>query len=874
MKTTALRGVAAAAVLAALTVSATAPAAAAGVPEREHRAIWVTAYLDGGWPSAPLTAQNKANSVRVLNQRMATYKKQNINVLYYHVRSNCDAMYNSAYEPWSAKASGTRGNAPAADPLEEYIKAAHANGIEVYAWFNPYRYNNNESYSGSFEYENSHPDWLIKNSQQTTLNPGMEEVKQRIVDVIVDCVTKYDVDGVVFDDYFYPAGGTSTGTDAPDYALWQQKGNGLSFADWRRANVNEMVKRVNEGIKAVKPYLAFGISPAGVASPGNVTSEYGLPAISGDWQYNQIYSDPLQWLKAGTIDFISPQVYWPNRFNELDAWWNNAARKFNRHYYPSVDISDVVTTTKTTEFIREQEVNRENATYCEGGMVFFHQNQWVNNSENVFGTRTSFGNNMQMGAYPSKALTPLRTWGKIETPAMPANVSVAGSTLTWTEIPGMRYTVYAHPKSDAAGFGYDIADLHGVTYTNSYALPSDADSYDWFVATYDRYGNESAPIGVGMKPISAVAPKHVYPGNGAEPDILFDFKWESVAGRSILEVAEDAAFSNIIATVSAGGAKTLSMTKVAGLEAGKTYWWRVRLTPVGGTPVVSEATSFVAPQLRVLSPAADATGVSLTPTISWTNGGAGTQFKLEVSTSNTFSSLVYSLETTDHSATIPAKKLMNGRRYYARVTATLNENTLVSETSQFTIANVNHTAPALAGGIAAGVLHANEYVEVQPWEGMNQVTVQIATSTSFPSRSSLNVTLKDFATKGDKTAAELKIVSTPLKENTTYYARTRATYYVDNASKTTAWSDVKTFTYSTEAGVNDVVSDGSAAVKLSGNVLTAPATSVVNVYNMAGALVDTFTVPASGTMTLTLGGAHLLQVTAPASAPVTLKYMH
>ncbi|MDY2916694.1 MAG: family 10 glycosylhydrolase, partial [Muribaculaceae bacterium] len=749
-----------------------------------------------------------------------------------------------------------------------------ANGIEVYAWFNPYRYNNNVSYSGANEYENTHPDWLIKNSQQTTLNPGMEEVKQRIVDVIVDCVTKYDVDGVVFDDYFYPAGGTSTGTDAPDYALWQQKGNGLSFADWRRANVNEMVKRVNEGIKAVKPYLAFGISPAGVASPGNVTSEYGLPAISGDWQYNQIYSDPLQWLKAGTIDFISPQVYWPNRFNELDAWWNNAARKFNRHYYPSVDISDVVTTTKTTEFIREQEVNRENATYCEGGMVFFHQNQWVNNSENVFGTRTSFGNNMQMGAYPSKALTPLRTWGKIETPAMPANVSVAGSTLTWTEIPGMRYTVYAHPKSDAAGFGYDIADLHGVTYTNSYALPSDADSYDWFVATYDRYGNESAPIGVGMKPISAVAPKHVYPGNGAEPDILFDFKWESVAGRSILEVAEDAAFSNIIATVSAGGAKTLSMTKVAGLEAGKTYWWRVRLTPVGGTPVVSEATSFVAPQLRVLSPAADATGVSLTPTISWTNGGAGTQFKLEVSTSNTFSSLVYSLETTDHSATIPAKKLMNGRRYYARVTATLNENTLVSETSQFTIANVNHTAPALAGGIAAGVLHANEYVEVQPWEGMNQVTVQIATSTSFPSRSSLNVTLKDFATKGDKTAAELKIVSTPLKENTTYYARTRATYYVDNASKTTAWSDVKTFTYSTEAGVNDVVSDGSAAVKLSGNVLTAPAASVVNVYNVAGALVETFTMPADGSVVLTLTGAHLLQVTAPDAAPVTVKYMH
>lgn len=874
MKTTALRGAAAAALLAAVAVSNSVPAAAAGVPEREHRAIWVSAYLTGGWPSSPITEQNKANTLRILDQRMASYKKQNINVLYYHVRSNCDAMYNSAYEPWSAKAAGSRGQAPVVDPFEEYIRAAHANGIEVYAWFNPYRYNNNVSYSGANEYENTHPDWLIKNSQQTTLNPGMEEVKQRIVDVIVDCITKYDVDGVVFDDYFYPAGGTSTGTDAPDYALWQQKGNGMSFADWRRANVNEMVKRVNEGIKAVKPYVAFGISPAGVASPANVTSEYGLPSISGDWQYNQIYSDPLQWLKAGTIDFISPQVYWPSRFNELDEWWNNAARKFNRHYYPSVDISDVVSTVKTSEFIREQEVNRQNATYCEGGMVFFHQYQWVNNSENVFGTRMPFGNNMQQGAYPTKALTPLRTWSKIETPQMPSNVSVSGSTLSWTEIPGMRYTVYAHPKADAAGFGYDIADLHGITYTNSYDLPSDAADYDWFVATYDRYGNESSPIGVGMSPVTAEAPRHTYPAHGAEPDILFDFQWESAAGRSTVEIARDEAFSDIMATVSAGGARTVSMTQVAGLEAGKTYWWRVRLTPVGGTPVVSKPTNFVAPQLRVLAPAASATGVSVTPTISWTKGGAGTQFKLELSTASSMSSPVYTLETADNSVTIPAKTLLNGRRYYARVTATLNGNTLVSEPSEFTVANATYKAPVFAGGIAKGVLHANEYVEVEPWDGMSQVTIQISASSSFPSRQSQTITLKNFATQNDKTGSELKILTTPLAENTTYYARARASYYTDNAVKTGAWSDVKTFTYSKEAGVNDVVADGAGAVSLNGNVLSAPAASVVNVYNVAGALVETFTMPADGSVVLTLTGAHLLQVTAPDAAPVTVKYMH
>lgn len=863
--------------LASLSVSAVS-ANAAEMPEREHRAIWVTAYLQGGWPAQAITEKNAQSLKNVLRNQMQRYKDQNINVLYYHVRSNCDAMYNSAYEPWSAKAAGTRGVAPVFDPFEFYVQTAHEFGIEVYAWVNPYRYSNKVSFSGANEYENTHPDWLIQNSQQITLNPGMEEVKQRIVDVISDIVTKYDVDGVVFDDYFYPAGGTTTGTDAPDYALWQQKGNGLSLADWRRANVNEMVQRVNAAIKAIKPYLAFGISPAGIASPQNVTTEYGLPAISGDWQYNQIYSDPLAWLKAGTIDFMSPQVYWPSRFDEVDAWWVNAAQKYNRHYYPSVDITNAGTNKLTAEFIREVDVNRSNARFNESGMVFFQNYDYVNQNENVYGTVKKFGENLVIGAYPTKALTPLRTWSKIETPAMVSNVTISGSTLSWNEIPGMRYTVYAHAKAETTPFGIDMADLNGITYTNSYALPANAADYDWYVATYDRFGNESSPMAVGGTATTASAPVLTYPAKGAEPDILFNFAWtKTQAGRSVVEVARDAAFTDMVGTVSAGGKTTLTMTAFPEFEAGKTYFWRVRLTPVNAPEVVSETRNFVAPQLRIATPGASATGVAIAPVISWTKGGAGTKFLMELSTAETFSSIVYSVETEQNSVTVPAKTLVNGRTYFLRVKATLGEQSMTSQVSSFTVENrTDFTAPEFVDGIAAGVLHADQPIRVADWDGMNTVIIQISTSSTFPPRGGIaTFTLSKFATATDQKGSEIKILSKNLAEGTTYYARCKGTYYRDNKSVETAYGPVKTFVYSLEAGVEDVVADAAAAVYVDGTgCLHAPAGSAVTVYNTAGAAVGAFTVGAEAAHALDLNaaGVYLLDVRT-ADGAVTLKYV-
>ena len=297
-------------------------------------------------------------------------------------------MYDSKYEPWSSYVSGTRGKAPAFDPFAYILEQAHARGLEVYAWLNPYRYINS-SYSSGYgnaggdkNYENSHPEWLIEwNNGGTTwtiLNPALPEVKQRIVDVIADIMSKYDIDGVIFDDYFYQ-NGLPESYDAADYTKYTEGGGTLSQADWRRENVNDMVRMVNAYIKSTKPWVRFGIGPAGVAGKPEVTAKYGLPACPGsDWQYNGISSDPLAWLAEGSIDFISPQVYW-NIGNEnadfanITPWWYMACKKFNRHCYISQSLTgNFGKASSLDEFVNQVEMIRSSNEQEACGYVSFH----------------------------------------------------------------------------------------------------------------------------------------------------------------------------------------------------------------------------------------------------------------------------------------------------------------------------------------------------------------------------------------------------------------------------------------------------------------------------------------------------------------------
>lgn len=823
-------------------------------PKREHRAIWMTPFLSGNWPSAAITPANQTATKNILINRLNKFKDQNINVIYYHTRSNCDATYRSSYEPWSASVSGTRGLEPPFDPFGFLVEEAHKRGIEVYAWVNPYRYANGTSPTpygeGELNIENSHPDWLLINAKQSVLNPALEPVLQHIVNVISEIVTNYDVDGVIFDDYFYGQGGTPMSADAEQYAQYTAAGGTLSQADWRRDNINRMVKRVNAAIKAIKPYLCFGISPAGVSSPTNITTEYGLPPISGDWQYNQIYSDPLAWLKAGDVDFISPQIYWPSRYDELCQWWSNAAVKFDRHFYGSVDLSDVTKGSITQEeMVREINTARTIQPADCAGMVFFQYYDYVNAMSRAWGTNNNFGQNMQIAAYQTKALTPLRHWSNQPSPRMTANVRIDGTTLRWDAIEGMRYTVYAYPKDRTEAFGGGQEYLDGITYTNSYDLPTGADAFDWYVAVYDRNGNEYSPLGVGATAGPAQTATLTYPANGDRAIDLFDFKWNAAnPGTFTVEIAEDQAFTKPVGSASTT-AKTLSMTAFPSLQSEKTYWWRVRYVPVNAPGSVTAAQSFSISRIAITSHQNNDTGVPVQPTFVWTKAEQGAEYKFEISRTENFGDIIVSQTTQGTQHTVPAKTLSTGRNYWARVTATRNGVASVSQTVKFTTVNkTDYTAPTFAAPVAEGAtVHINQMFAVQPWEGLYSVTLNLSASNTFPTRSSYTATLNDFATD-DKTFGEIKLSSKTLVNGTTYYVRARGTYYVDGTQKTTDWSPVTGVVYSTEAGVNDITADpASEACITDGTLHTAPGTPVA-VYNPAGIkVIDTVS---PGTVTL------------------------
>lgn len=835
----------------------------ADAPTREHRAIWMTPYLGSNWPSSAITAANANSQKNILDKRMVKFRDQNVNILYYHCRVMCDAMYNSAYEPWSSAVSTARGVEPAFDPFGYLLESAHNNGIEVYAWLNPYRYCGTTKYGdkgGDLNYENSHPDWLITQSKETILNPGLEEVKQRIVDVVVDIITKYDVDGIVFDDYFYTSG-TPMNLDADLYAKYKAGGGTLSQADWRRANVNEMVARVNKAIKERKPWVVFGIGPAGVASPPNVTSEYGLPPApgGGDWQYNGIYSDPLAWYKEGSIDYMSPQIYWPSRFDALSQWWADAAVKYGRHCYPSVDISDI-TTYKYAEFAHEIEKTREVSPAGTSGLVFFQYANFVNYYEKWEGKTLEFGAILGQDVYNTKALVPLRPWTKSDAPEMVTNVKSDGKVLTWDNNPAGRYAIYKFPKTQTS---YQLT-LDGISYTNSYTLPDDGEDFNWYVATYDRYGNVTAPLGVGATKQTGTAPKLTYPANGEKPVDLFEFKWDHQSNLEIysVEVAEDASFSKIIGILNVSGKKA-SVTGLPALTDGKTYYWRVKATDVNCEHPVSESRSFVAPRIALTTPSANAS-VALGSTFKWSQAVEGADYTLEISKNSDMSSPVYSatVKTTDHK--LPAKSLTTGTKYYARVTASLDGASSASDILAFSTEDKNdYPAPTFVTPKANGeTLHSNEFIKVAEWDGMANVTIQIATDDTFPGRTSYSYTLSGFATDFPE-LGNVKISSKNLVDGTTYYVRARGGYYLttSNATQYTDYTPVMTFKYSSEAGVSDMEQDATES-RIEGFLLhVGKDVQQVVVYALNGAEVATYATESGASIDLSAlaPGAYLIK---------------
>ena len=786
-------------------------------PKREQRGMWMTAYLND-WPSGTITASNTPIMQNACRKMLDTMRVNHINVVYYHVRAMCDAMYNSAYEPWSSYVSGTRGVAPAFDPFEYLVQEAHKRGIEVYAWVNPYRYGHGSNLWGQSEldYVYTHPEWLLTTSYETVLNPGIPEVRQRVVDVCKDILVKYDVDGLVFDDYFYNQDNPSFSLDADLYNAYKAGGGTMSQGDWRRENVNQMVKDVNDMVKTTKPWVRFGIGPAGVAcSSQAVADQYGVePSPGNDWQYNQIYSDPMAWVTRGTIDFLAPQVYWNTNstFIPVTTWWGKIAARFNRHIYISQWVPDEAGWT-LDEFVKQGRVMRQAmAAGGNPGMVYFRYGTWRNKKEVIDGKVRQLRTWLKDSLYPTVALNPAPAWLKPDQSyTTVSNLAYNDGTLSWDSIPNVRYVVYTIPDGvQDSGFRSQAQYIDGVSYWASYPLPAaKREGYRYAVSILDRWENEYAPVMPGITPSQAGQPVLLYPDDGAEVPELSFLQWSGEAANYVVQVYADDQMQSLVAQVEVDS-MSCPLPRIPCLTAG-TYWWRVVARGLNQWDCASELRRFIVGQMRITSPESAATAVPLTPTLTWTAGAPGTAYVLELATTASMNN-PDSILLTQPEWQVPKYRLAGATTYYARVTATYGGATVVTPVTSFTTVEVTPPVPVCVVPAEEGdVLGPTSMVRFEPVEGAASLRVQISSSTSFPTRTSYNGTLE-----GTFETPQLGTIKGAGKmvDGTTYYVRARYAYRTlatGTAMQYTDYCGIRSFVYR-ETSLGDVNGDGEITI--------------------------------------------------------------
>jgi uncharacterized lipoprotein YddW (UPF0748 family) len=371
------------------------PAATRGA-EREFRGAWVATVYNLDWPSNPgLPPATQKAQMRALLDRAADLK---LNAILLQVRPASDALYSSTREPWSEFLSGKAGVSPGYDPLAFAVTEAHARGIELHAWVNPFRAA--ASANGNLPSNHvakQHPDWVRRFGKQLWIDPGEPAAREYVISVITDIVRRYDIDGVQIDDYFYPYPLHPGDASFPDDATWQRYGmkSGLSRPDWRRENINDFVRSMYRAVKATKRDVRVGISPFGIWRPGvPPTIEAQLDA------YAQLFADARKWLAEGWCDYLAPQLYWsiePTKqsFPVLLDWWR--AQSHGKPIWPGIATERIGPNRSAREIVDQIALTRRGTSST--GHIHWSMKALLRNQGGI-------DNLLRAGPYAEKAETP------------------------------------------------------------------------------------------------------------------------------------------------------------------------------------------------------------------------------------------------------------------------------------------------------------------------------------------------------------------------------------------------------------------------------------------------------------------------------------
>lgn len=443
------------------------PATGISMPRKEIRGVWIATVDRMDWPrNVSDIAAQKQEYIDYLD----LFKQYNVNAVIMQIRPMADAFYDSSLEPWSQYITGTQGRNPGYDVLRFMIDEAHKRGLEFHAWMNPYRISNN--YTTFRPAENhiykKHPEWTMKYDKLLMFRPALPEVRQFMVDVIDDLITKYDVDGIHFDDYFYPY--PKKGFEIDDQGDFVTYGSGYAtIEDFRRGNVNKVIEDIHNLIVEKRPDIVFSISPYGVWRNQKDDPD-GSDSSSSLTNYDDLYADIRLWCQKGWIDLVVPQLYASTEniamnFIKMSEWWahnsydcpvaiGHGVYRFGNPAEGQIYMDPMQLETQFFYARRHEEI---------AGSFLFNATVFTANKLDILSNLSK--------VYKQKSLIPFMGRNTCKEPETVSGLAVSGKTLSWTsQGEGMRYVVYKIADNKASIADIVTANSYTCTDAGSYAV--------------------------------------------------------------------------------------------------------------------------------------------------------------------------------------------------------------------------------------------------------------------------------------------------------------------------------------------------------------------------------------------------------------------